>query len=76
MIVNENDPLKYHSGRLTLIDRICKWQLQLVEFDIHFLSTKSVKGRSVVDYIADFLGIDASSLEIELSNENIMAVEK
>nr|QLA48219.1 hypothetical protein [Medinilla magnifica] len=72
LLVSENDPLKYLLDRPTLIGRVSKWQLQLAEFDIRYSPQKSVKGRAIADYLAEYPSSDTNPLETELPDEHIM----
>ena len=38
-----------------LMGRVAGWLLVLVEFDLKFHTRKSVEGRAVVEFLADFL---------------------
>ena len=46
------DPLKYLMEKLVQNGKTAKWVLLLSEFDIKFVTQKSVKGRAIVDHLA------------------------
>ena len=47
------DPMKYIFEKLALIGKISRWQMLLSEFNILFLVLKTIKGQTIVDYLAD-----------------------
>ena len=49
------DPLRYLFDRLALIDRLIRWLVLLIEFDIHYVTQKSIRWSIVVDYLASLL---------------------
>ena len=45
-------PLRYLFDRPALIDRLMRWLVLLTEFDIHYVTQKSIRGSIVADHLA------------------------
>ena len=48
LVVSRLDPLRYLFNRPVLASRLMRWLVLLIEFDIHYVTQKSVK-ESIVD---------------------------
>ena len=48
------DPLRYLFDRPVLTGRLMRWLVLLTEFDIQYMTQKSVKGSIVADHLASF----------------------
>ncbi|XP_039158491.1 uncharacterized protein K02A2.6-like [Eucalyptus grandis] len=53
LLVTENDPIRYLLEKPALVGKLAKWQILISEFDIQSLGQKSVKGRAIVDMLAE-----------------------
>ena len=51
LLVSQLDPLRYLFDRPILIGRLMRWLVLLTEFDIQYVTQKSVKGSIVVDHL-------------------------
>ena len=51
---------------------MARWLLLLVEFELKFIIRKSVKGRAVAEFIADFPAQGAEDQEFEFLDEELM----
>ena len=51
-LISRLDPLRYLFDRPTLIGRLKRWLILLTEFDIQYVSQKSIKGSIVADHLA------------------------
>lgn len=47
------DPLKYIVQKDMPTEKLTKWQMLLSEFDIVYVTQKSVKGQALVDHLAE-----------------------
>ena len=47
------DPIKYIFEKSSLSGRIVRWQVLLSEFDILYVSQKSIKRSAIVDFLAE-----------------------
>ena len=52
LLVSRLDPLRYLFDRPVLTGRLMRWMVLLTEFDIHYVTQKSVKGSIVADHLA------------------------
>ena len=46
------DPLRYLFDRPALVGHLMRWLVLLTEFDIHYVTQKSVRGSFVTDHLA------------------------
>ena len=51
ILVSRLDPLRYLFDRSVLTGRLMRWLVLLTEFDIQYVTQKSVKGSIVVDHL-------------------------
>ncbi|XP_077251836.1 uncharacterized protein LOC143891069 [Tasmannia lanceolata] len=70
------DPLKYLFEKPALTRRTARWLLLLSEFDITYVSQKSVKGQAIVEHLADSPVEENALLKAEFPDEEIMDVEE
>lgn len=75
-VIAKEDPLKYMMNKTYHNVRTSKWIMYLTEFDLHFISQKSIKGKVIVDYLAEAPIEDDKSLSIELPDESIFLVDE
>ena len=54
LLVSRLDPLRYLFDRPVLTGRLRRWLVLLTEFDIQYVTHKSVKGSIVADQLASF----------------------
>ena len=66
------DPIKYLFEKPALVGRMARWLLLLAEFELKFVTRKSVKGRAVIEFLADFPVQGAEDLEFEFPDEELM----
>ena len=52
LLIARIDPLKYLMEKLVQDGKTAKWLLLLLEFDIKYVTWKSVKGRVIVDHLS------------------------
>ena len=52
LLVSRLDPLRYLFDRPVLTGRLMRWLVLLTEFDIQYMTQKSVKGSIVADHLA------------------------
>ena len=69
------DPLKYLMEKLVQDGKTAKWVLLLSEFDIKYVTQKSVKGRAIADHLAHYSLEEAEEMQGEFLNEDIMGIE-
>ena len=73
-LISHLDPLRYLFDRLALIGRLMRWLVLLTEFDIQYVSQKSVKESIVANHLASFPISDSRAIDDNFPNENIFIV--
>ncbi|XP_052734053.1 uncharacterized protein LOC128193383 [Vigna angularis] len=68
------DPIKYIFEKPTLTGRIARWQMLLSEYDIVYVTQKSVKGSALADYLAQQPIRDYQPMQPNFPDEDIMAL--
>ena len=71
-LTSRMDPIKYLFEKPALVGRMARWLLFLAEFELKFVTRKSVKGRAVAKFLSDFLVQGAEDLEFEFPDEELM----
>jgi hypothetical protein len=66
------DPLKYLFEKPALIGKIARWLLLLSEFEIKFVTRKSVKGRAVAEFLLDHPVEGPEDFEFEFPDEGLL----
>ena len=67
--------MKYLYEAPSLIRKLAKWLLLLSEFDVEYLTKKTVKGRAVVEFLALNLINDDEEIELDLPHNLSIAIE-
>ena len=49
-----HDPIKFLFQKPAMVGRCIKWQVLLSQYDITFVTQKSMKGQVMADHLADF----------------------
>ena len=63
LLVSQLDPLRYMFERPALIGRLMRWLVLLTEFDIQYVTQKSVKGSVIVDHVASLPASDDRQID-------------
>ena len=69
------DPLKNLMEKPVQDGKTTKWVLLLSEFDIKYVTQKSVKGRAITDHLAHYSPEEAKEIQGDFSDEDIMGIE-
>ncbi|XP_077222150.1 uncharacterized protein LOC143855994 [Tasmannia lanceolata] len=72
-LISQMDPMKYLFEKPALISNTAHWLLLLSEFDITYVTQKSVKGRIIAEQLADAPTED-KKLSCEFPNEGIITI--
>ena len=70
LLVERMDPLKYLMEKPMQDGKTAKWALLLSEFDIKYVTQKSVKGRAIVDHLAHCSPKEAEEIQGDFLNED------
>ncbi|WRX11763.1 Ribonuclease H domain - like 10 [Theobroma cacao] len=73
-LVAKLDPIKYIFEKPFLSGRIARWQGLLSEYDIVYVSQKSIKWSAIADFLADRANEDCESISFNFPDEDLMAV--
>ena len=75
MLVSRLDPINYLFEKPALTGRLALWLLLLSEFDLKYVTRKSVKGRAVAEFLADHPVEGDEAGEYLFPNEAILHIE-
>ena len=75
LLIARMDHLKYLMEKHVQDGNTAKWTLLLLEFDIKYVTQKSVKGRAIVDYLAHCSPEEAEEIQEDFPDEDIMGIE-
>jgi len=53
-LISQMDPIKDLLEKLALSSRMARWLMLLAEFNIVYVTQKSMKGRAISDYLTDY----------------------
>ena len=73
LLVTENDLIKYLLEKSSLVGKLAKWQVLLLEFDIKSSSQKSVKGRAIATMLVENSQSNTNS-EVDEFDNRILAL--
>jgi hypothetical protein len=68
--------IRYIFKKLYLSSKIARWQMLLVEYDIEYMTRKTVKGSVIIDYLADNTIDDYEPLNFDFLDEDVLVVKK
>ena len=75
-LISRVDPLKYVFNKPMLNCRLSRWQLILQQFDIVYVTQKSIKGQGIADQLATAPSGDFKPLETYFPDEGVMTVQQ
>ena len=74
LLVSRLDPLRYLFERPVLTGRLMRWLVLLTEFDIQYVTQKSIKGSIVADHLASFPVFDDRSIDDDFPNQQFVSM--
>ena len=74
LLVSQLDPLTYLFDRPFLTGRLMRWLVLLTEFDIQYMTQKSVKGSIVADHVASFPVSNDRPIDDDFPNEQFVSM--
>ena len=74
LLVSRLDPLRYLFNRPVLTSRLMRWLVLLTEFDIQYMTQKSVKGSIVADHLASLLVSDDRPIDDDFPHEQFVSM--
>ena len=75
LLIARMDPLKYLMEKPVQDGKTTKWVLLLSEFDIKYVTQKSMKGKAIVDHLAHCSLEEAEEIEEDFLDEDIIGIE-
>ena len=76
ILVLRLDPIKYLFKKPALTGRLARWLFLLSEFDLKYMTHKSMKGRAVAEFVEDYAVDGDEAVEYMLPDEAILHVEE
>ncbi|RVW15703.1 Retrovirus-related Pol polyprotein from transposon 17.6 [Vitis vinifera] len=73
-LISRLDPLKYLFDRPALTGRLMRWLVLLTEFDIQYVSQKSIKGSIVADHLASLPISESRPVDDDFPDEEFIAM--
>ncbi|RVW66941.1 Retrovirus-related Pol polyprotein from transposon 297 [Vitis vinifera] len=73
-LISHLDPLRYLFDRHALVGRLMRWLVLLIEFNIHYVTQKSIRGSIVADHLASFPISDGRAIDDDFPNEDVAVV--
>ena len=70
------DPLRYLFYRPTLASRLMRWLVFLTEFDIKYVSQKSIKGSIIADHLAYLPTIKSRPIDDDFPDEEFVTMTR
>ena len=70
-LISHLDPLRYLFDKPALVGRLMRWLVLLTEFDIHYVTQKSIRGNIVADHLAPLAVSDGKAIDDDFPYENI-----
>ncbi|XP_042519149.1 uncharacterized protein LOC122092913 [Macadamia integrifolia] len=74
-LVARMDPIKYLFEKPVLTSKLARWLLLLAEFDIVYVTQKSIKGSVIVEHLSAHPVVDTRPLNDIFSDEDVVSVE-
>ena len=74
LLIARMNPLKYLMEKPVQDGKTAKWVLLLSEFNIKYVTRKSVKGRAITDHLAHCSPKEAEEIQGDFPDEDIMGI--
>ena len=74
LLVSRLDSLRYLFNKPVLTSRLMRWLVLLTEFDIQYVTHKSVKGSIVVDHLASLPIFDDRSIDVDFPDKRFVSM--
>ena len=75
LLIARMDPLKYLTEKAMQDGKTAKWVLLLSEFDIKYVTQKSMKGRAIANHLTHCSPEEAEEIQGDFLDEDIMGIE-
>ena len=72
LLLCRHDLMKYLFQKPALVGQCVKWQVLLSQYDITFVTQKSMKGQAVADHLVDLPLPEYQPLQMQFPDEDIL----
>ena len=73
-LITRLDPIRYIFDKLSLSGRIARWQVQLSEYDIQYMSQKAIKQSVITEFLAEWASKNYEPIDFDFLDKDLMAV--
>ena len=73
-LISRLDPLRYLFDKPTLVGHLMRWLILLTEFDIHYVTQKSIRGSIVAYHLASLPVSDGRAIDDDFPDEDVAVV--
>ncbi|RVW31201.1 hypothetical protein CK203_082904 [Vitis vinifera] len=73
-LISRLDLLRYLLNKPVLVGRLMRWLVLLTEFDIHYVTQKSIKGSIVANHLASLPVSNGTTIEDDFPDEDVVVV--
>ena len=73
-LISQLDPLRYLFDKPALVGRLMRWLVLLIEFDIYYVTQKSIRGSIMVDHLASLPVFDGRAIDDDFPDEDVAVV--
>ena len=73
-LISKLDPIKYIFEKPSLLGRITRCQILLLEYDIQYVFHKAIKGSAISKFLADKTEDEYESMKFDFPYEDLMAI--
>ncbi|XP_037496058.1 uncharacterized protein LOC119370953 [Jatropha curcas] len=70
------DSVKYLYGTPSLVGKLTRWLIMLFEFDIEYVTKKTIEGQALTNFLMAHLVEDDEQWEIDFPDEHLNLIEK
>ena len=60
---------------VSLVEKLAKWLVLLIEFDVKYLTKKTVKGKAMAEFLILNPTLDDQEIELEFPDDLTMTIE-
>ena len=73
-LISHLDPLRYLIDKLALVGCLMRWLVVLTEFDIHYVTQKSIRWSIVANHLASLPVLDGIAIDDDFPDEDVADV--
>ena len=69
------DPMKHLYEAPSLVGKLVKWLVLLMEFDVQYLTKKMIKGRTIAEFLALNPILDSEEVQLDFPDDRNTTIE-